>query len=71
MKLFTCTSFTGYWPVGVSAMVFAHGPLEAANLLETHLDEIGLPQVILPSAMAERPANPPEPCVIILQDGNY
>lgn len=69
LKVFTCTDFTGHWPVGVAAVVFANSQEQAAELLAERLALNGLPQTIVPAAMEERDIS--SPAVMILRDGDY
>jgi hypothetical protein len=43
MKVFTCTCFTGHWPVGTAAVVIADNQNDAALLLNGSLIKNGLP----------------------------
>ncbi len=69
MKVFTCKNFTGYWPVGTSAVIVAKSKAEAAVLLQSKLSSIGLPQTIEENELEE--VNTKESNVVILSDGNY
>jgi len=69
LRVFTCTEFTGHYPVGTSAVVFARGPRTAARMLNKKLQEIGLPGGVTFDKMKLQVHN--EPHAIILQDGNY
>lgn len=66
MKVFTCNSFKGHYPVGVGAVVMAEDAKEAATLLEAVLVDRGLQQDIAPEQMVEMQHQ-----VVILCDGNY
>jgi hypothetical protein len=69
MKVFVCTSFTGHWPVGTSAVVVAESAEVAAKALQKQLALIGLAQEIEAADMEEIKTR--EHCVRILQDGDY
>jgi hypothetical protein len=66
MNIYTCTTFTGHWPVGTAAVVQAETQAEAAELLQDALSEAGLPQDVHPEQMEllQVPA-------LILNDGDY
>ena len=70
MKTFTCNSFTGHYPVGAAAVVFAKDAIEAANKLNTELREAGLPGDAEAKDMQVFPSERNED-VRILVDGNY
>jgi hypothetical protein len=44
VKVFTCTSFTGFWPVGVSAVIVAASLSDATAMLHLELANVGLEQ---------------------------
>lgn len=67
MKIYTCTSFVGHYPVGTAAVVRANSKEEAAHLLEIALTAHSLPQKVAPEQMEELP----KLGVVILADGNY
>lgn len=69
MKVYTCDSFEGHWPVGTAAVVWASTPGEAAILLNAQLTSQGLPGKVEPAHMIEFHAggNP----VRVLCDGDY
>lgn len=69
MKIFTCKSFKGYWPVGTSAVIVAEDVNEAKKLLEQELADIGLTQAIPIAKIKELPTSNPK--AIILNDGDY
>lgn len=69
MKLFRITGFTGHWPVGTAAIVFAQTKDDAIVLLENHLSEAGLSQRIDPDRLIETSVD--RECAFILCDGNY
>ena len=51
MKVYTCTSFKGFNPVGTAAVVIAKSEEDAANLLNGHLIAKGLEGRVLPREM--------------------
>ena len=67
--IYVCTTFTGCYPVGTSAVISASSPEEAAKRLSERLADIGLKQEIKPSQIKVFDSlNDP---VIILNDGDY
>jgi len=66
--LYTCTAFTGFYPVGTAAVVNALDEFEAANLLNEALRHHGLSGDISALDMRELPS---DETVRILCDGNY
>lgn len=68
LKVYTCNSFSGHWPVGSAAVVIAESDEEAAKMLEERLSEIGLKQDIDESQMIQAST---EKQVIILCDGDH
>lgn len=68
LKVYTCNSFRGHWPVGSAAVVIAESEEEAAKMLEERLSEIGLKQDVDESQMIQAST---EKQVIILCDGEY
>ena len=69
MRLFTCTTFNGHYPVGTAAVVVASDPETAVLLLESNLTMMGLPQTIKISDLTE--VSMLEDTVLVLCDGNY
>ena len=69
-KIWTCTKFTGHYPVGVSAVVSAPTAEKAAELLNKSLKFIGLPGDALPESMCDL-SQFSEGFVVVLNDGNY
>lgn len=69
MKVYTCTSFQGRYPVGTAAVVVASSAKCAAELLSVELLAWDLPNKILPEQMAELDLSAPD--VVILCDGDY
>lgn len=68
MKIFTCTDFTGHWPVGVAAVVIAEDKAIAEAQLREALAVKGLKQN--PNTAIEI-KEVSAPGVYILCDGNY
>lgn len=69
MKLYTNTTFKGYYPIRTAAVVIAENEEEAAKKLIQHLELIGLPQPegrVMPEQMLLATNT-----VTILHDGNY
>ena len=73
MKIYTCKSFTGHWPVGTAAVVIAATPEGAAYKLNKELqEEHGLPGDAKPEDMVEFPSTQqPIEQVRVILDGNY
>lgn len=69
MKVFTCSTFDGYYPVGAAAVVVAGNAMDAARILEEELSKIGLDQTVNHNNMTE--LNTSDLNCVILQDGNY
>lgn len=63
--IWTCNSFTGFWPVGTAAVVRAATADEASTILADALRKQGLPQKEAPEM------EPFEGDVAILCDGDY
>jgi len=68
MKTYTCTTFTGHYPVGVAAVVRALTPRTAASRLNRELIRGGLPGDAKTEDMVELED---DETVRILADGNY
>lgn len=68
MKIYTCTEFTGHYPVGTAAIVRASSPLKAAAKLNLALRLQGLPG---DAELHDMVAFPREAKIRILRDGNY
>ncbi len=64
--VYTCTTFTGHWPVGCAAVVIATSPLTAAAALNKALRDVGLPPDARPDDMERMDSG-----VRILNDGDY
>lgn len=69
MKVYTCKSFSGHWPVGTAAVVVAETADDAADFLEHALEKIGLAQLVSNDEMIELSMK--EGTVTILCDGDY
>lgn len=69
-NVYTCTTFTGHYPVGTAAIVTAASQEKAAWLLNSELQLRGLPGDAKPEDMIPYPAGDPHDCRI-LTDGNY
>lgn len=61
-------TFKGVYPVGASAMIRAQNKKEAAKLLQTKLEEMGLPQTVTEGDMITFKRGT---CVVVLTDGDY
>lgn len=68
LRVFTCTSFQGVWPVGNAAVIVAYDVEEATNLLNTELISRELPPIT--SAEIDE-ISLESPNVQILCDGDY
>lgn len=71
MNIYTCTKFTGHYPVGVAAVVNASDPKEAAETLNAKLREHHLKGDAVETDMTPFPLQPTETSVRILCDGDY
>lgn len=76
MKLYTCTTFEGFWPVGAAAVVLANSRREAWTLLDAALKAKGLPGLVSEETPKHRKdvlvqVLQGQPKAIILVDGNY
>ena len=69
MNVWTITEFTGFYPIGTSAVVVAPDEYEAASLLNKELMAIGLPASAKPDNFSKLDTT--VPFVKILNDGNY
>lgn len=69
MKVFTCNSFRGYYPVPTAAVVVAHSKEFAKAILEEGLSKYGLHQDIPLNEIKEIQTTQNE--VIILSAGDY
>lgn len=70
MKIYTCTDFTGKWPVGVSAIIVAPGLVTAMRFLLEELAYAGMPQDNNYSPTLVE-IDQYRPSVTILQNGDY
>lgn len=70
MKIWTCNTFAGFWPVGSAAVVQAKTRSRATSLLNKALKAHGLKGDAEPKDALEFPAEPDE-TVRILVDGEY
>jgi hypothetical protein len=70
LRVFSCTDFTGYYPVGSAAIVMAMNSEDAATMLNRDLRSIGLPGDASPENMIPFP-DENDRLVRILNDGNY
>jgi hypothetical protein len=69
-RVFSCTDFTGYYPVGSAAIVMAMNSEDAAAILNQELRSIGLLGNADPRSMIPFP-DENDRSVRILNDGNY
>lgn len=69
MKVYTCTNFHGMQPTQTAAVVVARDAIEARDLLETKLAEVGLRQTLDPKTI--KPLNTRVAGAIVLSDGDY
>ena len=69
MNVYSCTAFTGHWPVPTAAVVVANTKEEAATMLEGVLAMGGLTQSVEPESM--KIVDPSAPHVELLSDGQY
>ncbi len=69
MNIYTSTKFTGHWEVGVAAVVVAPSPEVAVAILNTRLEQYGLPGDAKEEDMKLMRAEVES--VRILCDGNY
>lgn len=65
-KTYTCTNFTGFYPVGVAAIVSGRNRVDAAKRLNSELSRLGLSGDAKPEDMQEYVGG-----TLILCDGNY
>jgi hypothetical protein len=70
LRVFSCTDFTGYCPVGSAAIVMAMNSEDAAAILNQELLSIGLSGNAGPRSMIPFP-DENDRSVRILNDGNY
>ena len=67
-NVYTCTTFTGHYPVGTAAVIAAPSQEVAAEMLNSELQLRGLPGDAKPEDMILYPVD--DNCRI-LTDGNY
>lgn len=68
-RVFTCTTFTGHYPVGTSAVIVARDENHARDLLNYQLEQEHLDQLDLTDEILELETDIEG--AIILQNGNY
>lgn len=71
MRLFSCTNFNGFYPVGVAAIIWAESPEKATEQLNESLRNRGLEGNSNVVDMHEIHTEGQDPFVTILNDGNY
>lgn len=67
MRVWICSDFEGFWPVGTASIVMAESSEQARALLQAALKERGLPE----SEFTLIEVDLTTPHAIILRDGNY
>ncbi|MGL5736475.1 MAG: hypothetical protein ACRCYS_16560, partial [Beijerinckiaceae bacterium] len=67
-RVWTCTGFEGFWPVGTAAVVVADSAEEAAVLLTEQVTPIKR-QTVLPEDLREVDLTQPQ--AIVLNNGDY
>jgi hypothetical protein len=70
LRVYSCTGFTGHYPVGTSALVLASNKENAAEILNQDLRSMGLPGDARAEDMMPFPDGN-DRSVRILNDGNY
>lgn len=70
MRVYTCTDFTGHYPVGTAAVVIAPNRKRAVELLEKELKNIGLEQKVNPLSLIVLSIRAGKTC-IVLRNGDY
>jgi hypothetical protein len=68
-RAYTCNSVRGFWPTGFAAVVYAENASKAADILNAHLCEMGLPDEAQSYQMELFPKKNEE--CRILYDGDY
>jgi hypothetical protein len=68
MRVYYSDDHEGYWPVGAASVIVAHDILEAAELLEAQLTEMGMNN---PKDFSLEELDLNEIGVTVLADGNY
>lgn len=71
MKLFTCTNFTGFWPVGTAAVILAKDKEQAEELLMKNLVNSGLGNKNKIEDLELIQVSQAKPIAVILNDGGY
>jgi hypothetical protein len=69
LKLWYCTDFKGFWPVGTAALAIAGDAEEAARLINEQLSARGLQADVTSESVNEMTYD--EPKALILLDGAY
>lgn len=69
MKIYTCTNFTGFYPVGVAAVIVAECASAAEHLLNVALQAVGLPGDAQIDEASAVDANVPG--IVMLRNGDY
>lgn len=69
MKVYTCTAFTGHYPVGTAAVIIAVSRIEAHKMLVKELEKYGLAQDVKEADIEQVSLG--RASVYILRDGNY
>lgn len=69
MKVFTCKSFEGHWPVGTAAVIVALTVEDAVALLSDAVAQHGLKQKIEPEQLVELDIT--QQHAVVLNDGEY
>ncbi|AQG98332.1 hypothetical protein A9R05_05470 [Burkholderia sp. KK1] len=69
MRIYKCTNFTGFYPVGVAAVIVAECASAAEHLLNVALQAVGLPG---DAQISEDDAiNSDVPGIVMLRNGDY
>lgn len=75
MKVFTCTSFIGTWPVGTAAVISARNRGHAKKLLLNAFKQAGLDELFQKNKGLDvatfKEFDPTIPHALILLDGDY
>jgi hypothetical protein len=69
MDVFTHTSFSGHWPVGVAAVVVAESEQQALEILNAALKSFGLPGDATTNGLKKVDTSSVQ--AVILNDGDY
>ena len=70
-NVYTCTGFSGFWPVGTAAVIVAASPERAAEILNYALIEKKLAGGVKPEEMFKLCETPDGERCKILCDGDY